>query len=286
MKNLIVFTIDDSFMEPLIVALQSFMEFNDKSKYQFAVIHSNLTDKNIKLIRHYCELNNLEIIFKKIEDIFTHISVKYHFNSVIFYRLLIPCIFNEYKKVLYLDSDILFLDNIDELFNINLEDNILAAIPRSFMGVPEYLKDSTEEYYASGLLLFNINLFIRNNILDKVFYFLKTHEYHWPDQDALNVVVNNWKDIDLRYGVETEFFDSDLPILKKAKNNPAIIQFSGHLKPWKFKNYHPYKKLYWKYLRMTPLRSYIPQDMTAIKVIKWMIPKKLKDIVKNYVKSN
>lgn len=37
---------------------------------------------------------------------------------------------------------------------------------------------------------------------------------------------------------------------------------------------------------MTPFRSDIPEDITVLKVIKWMIPKKLKDIIKNYAKSN
>jgi lipopolysaccharide biosynthesis glycosyltransferase len=269
-KNLIVFTIDDNYVAPFCVAICSFTQFNNVSDYKIGLLYSELSKKNISKIITYAKELQLEITLHKINDIFKDIPVGYHFNSVIFYRLLIPSIFNNYKYVLYLDADIVFMDTINELFEIQLDENIIAAIPRTFLGVPKYLTKKTRKYFASGLLLFNIDSFNKNNILQKTLDFLKNEYYEMPDQDALNAVITNWKEINLRYGVETAFLDYSKTMNKdlyEASCNPAIIQYSGSSKPWHFRNKHPYKKLYWKYLKMTPFYHYLPEDLTLKNIL-------------------
>ena len=167
------------------------------------------------------------------------------------------------------------MDNISELFKIQLGENIIAAIPKTFLGIPKYLTEKTKKYFASGLLIFNVNSFNKNQILQKTLDFLKNDYYEMPDQDALNAVVTNWKEINLRYGVETAFLNCNGEINKdlyKACCNPAIIQYSGTSKPWHFRNKHPYKKLYWKYLKMTPFYFRIPKDLTLKNILYLLIP--------------
>lgn len=283
MKNLIIFTIDCNYLQPLIVALQSFISFHDMNKYKIAVLHSNLTNDQEQLLYKYSHANEVEIEIKRIDDIFINFKVDYHFNSVIFYRLLIPSVFSEYEKVLYIDSDIIFLDNIDKVFEIDLGGNILAAIPKTFIGVPQHLAKAINRYFASGILLININLYNQHKILNNILQYLKCGEYQMPDQDALNITVKNWIALDLRYGLETCFLDSDDPILKEAKKNPAIIQFSGSSKPWHYLNRHPYKELYWHYLKKTPYKNYIPDDYTLLNIIKKQIPNPIKQFIKKAV---
>lgn len=279
MKNLLVFTIDSNYIQPLFVALRSFIEFHDTSKYTIGILHSNLTDQEIKLTSDYAKSMKIDLITNKINDIFINIEVGYHFNSVIFYRFLIPSVFSNHKQVLYIDSDIIFMGNIDEIFNIDLKNNILAAIPRTFMGVPYHLKYIIKEYFASGLLLINIELFNKNHILNKMLKYLSNSSYKMPDQDALNATVKRWIKIDLRYGVETSFLYSTDPILEKAKRNPAIIQFSGSSKPWQYMNNHPYKNLYWYYLKKTPYRNYRYEDYSLIKAVKKYVTIPIKEAI-------
>ena len=101
-----------------------------------------------------------------------------------------------------------------------------------------------------------------------------------PDQDALNVSIKKWVELDLNYGVETSFLDSNNKALKEKIKYPKIIQFSGSSKPWNFRNKHPYKNLYWKYLKQTPYKRYIPEDLTMLNLLKWMIPISLKNLLK------
>lgn len=281
MKNLVVFTIDDNYVAPFCTAIASFIEHHNTARYLIGLIYADLSENNLEKIRIFFVKNNLELITKQIEDIFQNIYVGYHFNSVIFYRLLIPSIFKKYEKVLYIDSDVIFIDNIDKLFSIELNNFALAAIPKTFLGVPNHLQ--IKKYFASGLLLLNINVCNNNNLLKMILLFLKNNKYVMPDQDALNAVVKNWKEIDLRYGVETAFLDSKNQILQKALNNPAIIQFSGSSKPWQYMNDHPYKQLYWYYLKKTPYRNYRYEDYSLINVIKKHTPKTIKEFIKKAI---
>ena len=283
MKNLIVFTIDEKYIAPLVVAIESFTSFNDINSYEFGIIYSEISDNSINLLLNYAETKKITLILKKIQDIFKDIRVGYHFNSVIFYRLLISDLFQEYEKVLYLDSDILFLGCIDELFRIDITDFILGAIPRTLLGIPKYMQNYTNKYFASGLLLINTKLFIEENILPKSLQFLKNNDYEMPDQDALNATVQKWIEIDEKYSVETAFLYSSSNYYKNSKSNPIIIQFSGSSKPWQFKDKHPYKKLYWYYLKKTPFKRYYPEDLTVISFISWLTPKILKDLIFHFI---
>lgn len=281
MKNLIVFTIDDKYVEPFVVAVESFSVFHNIEKYKIALVYSDISENNIIKLKEYMDNKNISFIIRQIKDDFKNIIVGYHFNSVIFYRLLLADIFIGYKKILYLDSDILFTGNIDELFNIDLDKKILAAIPKhQYQNVPVHLQNKTMTYFASGLLLINTSEFKRSKIYEKCLEFLKNEKYEMPDQDALNATVHEWIELDLKYGVETAFLENDNPNLQILLKNPRIIQFSGSSKPWHFRNNHPYKDLYWKYLKMTPFKRYIPEDLTVINVIKWMIPKSIKEFIK------
>jgi len=281
MRNLIVFTIDENYLEPFVVAIKSFTDFHNMDKYEFALVHSNISEKNINKLKKY--MNSINVYFNviKIEDIFKNITVDYHFNSVIFYRLLLPSIFSEKRKLLYLDSDILFTGNIDSLFELDIENNIAAAIPKhNYINIPKYLQNKINKYFASGLLLINVQEYITFKVYEKCLNFLKNEKYEMPDQDALNAVVDRWLELDVKYGVETAFLESDNLELKRIIENPKIIQFSGSSKPWHFRNKHPYKHLYWKYLKMTPFKRYIPEDLTVINVVKMIIPNSIKKFIK------
>lgn len=284
-SNIIAFTIDENYIEPFIVAIQSFLEFHDNNKYIIILIQSNIKDNSLDKIVTYFKSINLRLIVKEIDDTFQDIQVGYHFNSVIFYRLLLPELFPNYKTILYLDSDILFNDNIDDLFNTNLNGKILAAIPKhNFFEIPEYLRNETKNYFASGLLLINTKEFITSKTYEKCLDFLKNEKYEMPDQDALNFSVGRWIELDMNYSVETAFLASDNSELKANLKKPKIIQFSGSSKPWHFMNSHPYKKLYWTYLKMTPFKRYVPEDLTVVNVVKWMIPKGVKEFIKGKLK--
>lgn len=72
--------------------------------------------------------------------------------------------------------------------------------------------------------------------------------------------------------------------LDEARTNPVIIHYTGGSKPWHFRNAHPYKSLYWKYLKMTPWKHAIYSDLHPLHLLKSIVPKELKTAVKKALK--
>ena len=118
-----------------------------------------------------------------------------------FYRLLIPQIFPmEIEKCIYLDSDIIVNLDIKELWQIELGEKILAAVPEIlFYGSVNEMnngfrlcKDGLvkhEDYFNSGVLLMNLKLLRgeEKNIIDAFYFRAQNPQYRdYFDQNVLN----------------------------------------------------------------------------------------------------
>lgn len=252
MKNLIVFSIDDKYIEPFIVAIKSFSLYHEVEKYTIGLIYHKLSKKNIDRISDFSKSINIEINLEKIEDIFVKYKTGYHFNSVIFYRLLIPKIFSKYNKSIYLDSDIIFLGNIDYLFELNIDGYVVGVVERKDRyDIPKHMRSYTDTYFASGLLLLNHQEFSNKKIYEKSIYFLENYNYEMPDQDALNFAISDdwiyW--LPYEYGVLTHESSFNRSKLDQVK----ILQFCGSQKPWHYGNTHICKDIYLEIWSKTPL---------------------------------
>ena len=220
----------------------------------------------------------------------------HHFTKANYYRLLISK-FIEDDIVLYLDSDIVVNRSLKGLFDINLGSSYIAAVLNPGFHRHQELKMNLDsEYFNSGVMLINNKLWKIYNITDKVIKFVDDNQsvIQFVDQCGLNAVINGkWIKIPLKFNQQVVIFEKDFKEkyncfaddeLNEAKENPVIIHYTGSSKPWHFRNKHPYKHLYWKYLRMTPFKRYIPEDLTVLNAIKWMIPKSIKEFLKGFKK--
>ena len=284
MKKLIVFTVDRNYLPHLATALTSFLDFHRADSFEVGLLYSDISDFELEKFFSYFSLSGLKIYPLIIENKFSDINVGYHFNQIIFYRLLAPELFSEYDRILYLDSDIIFVESISDIFDLDMNDKVLGAIDKTqLFGVPSHLSGMIERYLASGLLLIDTKKYIENKVKDNCFEFLKTYRYEMPDQDALSYVVQDFMSIDPSYSVETAFLGRSEPSFDFAKN-PKIIQFSGSSKPWHLNDTHPYKNLYWKYRNKTPYRSFFPDDFRFDTVIRYVAPKFARDLVKKVIR--
>lgn len=253
----IVFAIDRAYAPPLAAALESFLAHHDPARYRVAILHKALRPRDEARLDGYFGGRGLALEFMRIDRDFSGLPVGYHFNEVIFYRLLIPELFPGIARALYLDADILFLAPVDELFALDLGDRDLAAVPtHGVAGVPPHLRGELDRYYASGLLLMNLARFRAGNYTARMLEFLRTRRYEMPDQDALNFVARDFLELPARYGFETAFFarQAEDEALRREGEAAKIIQFSTHEKPWHFGIPHPYRRAFYRHLRNTPYR--------------------------------
>lgn len=273
----ILFASDDNYVKYLYVAILSMLE-NKKSEtiYDIHIMCPKLYNKHI--------LNE----FKKLQEKFSNIKINYIvvgniFNNSLdkkrilpsptYYYLKIADIFQQYDKALYLDPDIIVLEDLSDLFNIDLADNYVAGVKAA-----TYMDGSDDKYYKSiGLndlsqyinansLVFNLKLIRENNITDKFCEYSK-NIYSSMDQDVLNIVCyGKIKHIPIKYNLMVKYlpFNNNKKWsyeflkniygefnLQDAENKPAIIHYANvKSKPWlvntELDNY------WWKYAGMTP----------------------------------
>jgi lipopolysaccharide biosynthesis glycosyltransferase len=189
-------------------------------------------------------------------------STSGHLNRETYLRLAVPDVIPSYvNKVILLDSDVVVTGNIAEMWEMDLRGHAIAAV--SDTGGAFRCKDlliPEGVYFNAGIYVMNLMKWREESILGKVMDYLarNTKGLIFHDQDALNAVLyNDWLELSPRWNVQPHML-----LYRKGKDNvpsPAIIHYTGSCKPWHFEDTHPYKKEYYKYLKMTEWKSFKPE---------------------------
>lgn len=136
-----------------------------------------------------------------------------HMTKATYYRLFIPSIFREYSRVLYLDCDIIILQNIDEIFETQFQEpEVIGAIPEfqfltlisKFQEIPkfkttqEYYKEilnitKSDKYVNAGVLLFDIQKCLEFGFVEKCLDLIEKNPlpgkfFYCHDQDIINCI--------------------------------------------------------------------------------------------------
>lgn len=296
-KYNIVFATDQNYIQHLVVALKSLLENNKEQNFKIYIINGGIEKFIFSKVKRICLDYNAELQSIVIDDlIFKNLVTNHHFTKANYYRLLIPNFIDD-EKVLYLDADIVVNSSIKELYNFNFDDKYICAVLNlGFTRHKELKMSLSSEYFNSGVMLINNEKWKKDNISDQVVSFVDNNRENikFVDQCGLNAIINGrWKKIPLKYNQQAAIFEDNFERkyhnfssqeLNEAKENPIIVHYTGSSKPWHFMNKHPYKKLYWKYLKMTPFKRIIPEDLTIINIIKWLTPDQVKKFIKEKMK--
>ena len=259
----IFFACDANYIPHLTVALTSIMANCDKSyTYRFYVLESGL-DISYKAGLDECLVGDSKIEFVDVQKSLTKlkgkISLRDYYTLATYYRLFIPILFPELDKVLYLDSDIVVLDDISKLYNINLGENLVGACRDevlSFNAAFRQYADITVgvhhmKYFNAGILLMNLDQFRKQDLFNKFINLMKERQFPVAqDQDYLNILcANQVKRIPLAWNktpVKQYYFND-----KTVK----IAHYKMAHKPWHYKGVL-YEEHFWKYAKMTKYYRY------------------------------
>jgi UDP-glucose/galactose:(glucosyl)LPS alpha-1,2-glucosyl/galactosyltransferase len=178
-----------------------------------------------------------------------------------YYRLVAPQVLPiTTKKILYLDSDMIVRSSLDDLWNIDLGNNALAAVEDAFYspnhGYAELPPGAP--YFNAGMLLINLDYWRRNKIAEQAIEFIRLNpeKANYYDQDALNtVLVGRWICLGATWNAHGDA-KLDWPAVRNLDvHNPAIVHFVGNDKPWHWTSQHSYKDEYRYYRSKTPWRD-------------------------------
>lgn len=255
----IFFAVDDGYMPFLAVTLQSLVEnSSDKYYYSLKILYTNISEENKEKIKKY-ERENINIEFVDlnyyIEEIKDKLYTRDYYSKTTYFRLFIPNLYPQYNKALYLDSDIVLLKDVADLFNIDLGDNLVGGAPDDVIQTIEVFQGYVEKvvgvadyrnYFNAGVLLMNLDELRKYNFQEKFLYILGTIKFSVAqDQDYLNrlckgrvkIIDKNWNRMPISN------IDVDEKDLK-------LIHYNLAFKPWHFEDIL-YKEYFWKYAQKT-----------------------------------
>ena len=253
----IFFAVDDTYIPFLAVSLQSLVDnSSDKNKYEIKILYTHVSEENMQKIKKY-EKENIKIEFVNLSNDLQKVQGKLYtrnyFTSTTYYRLFIPELYPQYDKVLYIDSDVTILTDIAGLYNQEIGDNLVAAIPDGAVQTIEVFQEYVEKvigvidynnYFNAGILLMNLKELRKYKFQEKFLYLLEKVKYEVAqDQDYLNRLCKG------RVKLLDDLWNK-MPIMGISDKKPNIIHFNLGFKPWHFDDI-PYQEYFWEYAKKT-----------------------------------
>ena len=197
---------------------------------------------------------------------FTDIKLSHGFPLATAYNLIAPkYLLKEYDHAIYMDADIVILDDLGEVWNQKLDSSVSAVLDAhiGFIGFPSMWRpwrelgaDPKAPYLNTGLMNIDLKLWREQEITEKCLDLLAMYELPCVDQDALNLVLNgNFDHLHPRYNMmpyhlmkklRTVDLLEDPNEIDDAIKSPAMIHFHRSFlgKPWVRGCTHPARKLW------------------------------------------
>ena len=254
----IFFSTDDNYIPFLDVAVSSLVENASRLfKYRIIVLNTGLDPLNIEKVKRN-EREGVVIDFvdisRGLEKIKSRLKNVYHFSIVTYYRLFIASLFPQYKKILYLDCDLVVLGDIAELYHTDMGDNIIAAAAEEFVrNTPEFreyadkaLGVNPDDYINAGVLLMNLEAYRNCDIENKFVKMITEYDFDLldPDQAVLNYLCRG-----KIHFLENGWNKEPYPVPCEGKKN--IVHYALYKKPWQYDDVVD-GKYFWDYAKKSP----------------------------------
>lgn len=277
----IVFATSSYYLPYLAVSLKSLINTADSSyNYDVLILHKEIEEENICLIKDMITTKNISVRFVEVDPKTDehHYNFREGYSSESFYRVVMIDILENYDKIIYLDCDVIVMESISKLLMENDVTDYYVAAAKDIDGMASCVCDhenrksymlgfmglkKIEEYFQSGVMIFNLRKIRENFNLQKILKVACAPEIMFGDQDVLNTLFHEkvyyldmaWNTI---VNVRRQHFQTLLLLAPvkvvddyvKARENPYIIHYAG-TKPWDEPDADMAEE-YWRVARNTP----------------------------------
>lgn len=267
----IVFAFDHNLIMAACVSIHSLLANAEPSThYDIFILHSdkeNISDGLLEKTVSKYPGNTLS--FRTVGNEFDGAFEIRGITTAAYYRLLIPTVIPEYKQIIYADADIIFRQDLSDLYNLDLKDNYIGAVKDPGLNltadgkayISKHLNLRENEYVNSGFLLINSDLIRKHDLVTE---FTKKAKFNWQyqDQDVLNLVCDgkihyikpkyNMMDYSFLFGLNEPDEWSKLYTIHDFQEGTSVgnIHYNGH-KPWK--KWSANFDIWWEYYRNSPV---------------------------------
>ncbi|WP_283588290.1 glycosyltransferase family 8 protein [Limosilactobacillus viscerum] len=263
----LLFSIDDYFVRQLETVLLSIHLNTRERQIDVYVLQKETLVKGAELSR-FCDHLGMKYHPIQVKDeLFVDAPVTDRYPTTIYYRLLAHELLpTDLHKILYLDADVLCINDLSSLYNQNIDDDLYAsAIHTELTNTTEVINKirlqnfDADGYYNSGVLLMNLDR-IRGTVKSAdIFSYIRDHILLLPDQDVLNALYGKYiksvpdqiYNFDTRNGKIYEAISFGVCTTDWVIKNTVILHYCGRDKPWlEHKNTGRYTALYKNYYHL------------------------------------
>lgn len=273
MRLNVMYSTDENYAQHAIASIISLLEKNKKfDDIYIYIVENEIYEETKKYIEKIVEEFGRKVIFINIKDICKNLKTKDDFPVSAYARLFISNIDNidNIEKILYLDCDTIVNESLEDLWNINIDNYLVAGVqdnPAMYMSTIIGMTED-DRYLNSGVLLINLKKWKQENIEKHFMTFIDMYKGCVPhhDQGVINGVCKNkilvispkynvmpemiylGKDKIMKlYNINNYYEDKEIV---EAKEKPVIIHYISKFynRPWNKSCTHPYKELYTFYL--------------------------------------
>ena len=240
---------DTQYMDKVETLIKSVSVHNHQVR--FYVFNDELPTEWFQIMQKHLSVIGSEIVNIKIT---THSLKNYHLPNeflsyAAFFRYFIADFVVE-DQIVYLDSDMIVTNSLDDLFYLDLKGYPIAA-------VRDYIPTGYLETFNSGMLVIPTKRWREENISHQLLALTEIHhENTYGDQGILNMLFGSqWLHLDKKYnfmvGIDNfmhlrgnhDWFSSQY----RLNRLPVIIHYTMEFKPWTHLTLTRFRKVWWFY---------------------------------------
>lgn len=268
----IVLVANEGYVQHAAVMLCSLFETNKCKEFDIYLLTDGISEKSESRLQKLCTRYNSRLIVKLPEQElsgFLGINLKElpvgQWNTMMYYKLFMPVMLpKECERCLFLDVDMIINDDIQTLYNWELNGSIIAAaedIPDCDEShKPRLGMAQSDIYINSGVMVCDLRAWRKKETVTPIFDYVKTiSDIIINEQDVialyfkgeLTLLPIRWNMTTFYFMRVPKIFGKYLSELPEAKRNPGIIHFAAPIKPWYRDCTHPYRGKYHHYLKLS-----------------------------------
>ena len=264
---------DEHYVRPLAAMLRSVVDnFSDNRALEIFIIHSGITSLDRERVAHGWPGNVQVRWIETRESDFAGLPLWGRMPVSTYYKLRLPDFLPQrIGKALWLDCDVIVLDDVSHLWDGELGELSLGAVQdavvplvSSSCGILNHRQlglDPAAKYFNAGVMLVDVDAWRRDGVAARAMDYLR--QYHqsvtfW-DQEGLNVALaGRWMPVDSRWN-----HNASIPARHACAELPSIVHFAGGLKPWRYPTRDQLRSLYYVYLDRTAFGGWRPEPSVA-----------------------
>ena len=260
----IAMKIENDFFYQALITITSLLENSNKeTKYEiFILVPKNFMINNrLKLLTLELKYKNTKINLVESEEPFVKIK---HFKSN-YYKIFLPSLIPNYDKIIFLNWNTVIFDDLEQLFNIDLEDNYFLGFLNNNNTSYNNLNLRIEKTIKTNVLLVNMKKLSENNYQKdfKNIYINFKDNKEMNEEIMLNALyhknigilppkygIPNFEngDVALEYNTNIkELYRYDKNDFLSAYYKPIIMEFK--CEPWKYGNKCQNYEAFWYYAK-------------------------------------